>query len=86
MARDMTIREALRAARPETVTIRLPVEKSKPKCLLVSVNGVRYSIERGKAVDVPWAVAEVIEQSVRSDEAVRERIERLVANPSMAVI
>lgn len=86
MAKSMTIREELRAGRPEKVTIKLPIDKSKPGSLLVSVNGVRYAIERGRAVEVPYAVAQVIEQSAASDEALEARIREMTENPNVQVI
>ena len=53
--------------------------------LLVSVNGIRYSIQRGKRVTVPWAVAQVIEQSEKSDLALMKRIEELSRNPYVTI-
>lgn len=76
-----TIREILRAGRPEKVSIHLPIDRRKPDTLYVSVNGVRYSIKRGQTVTVPWIVAQVIEQSEKSDIEVQERMARLSANP-----
>ena len=44
MGKQVNLRQALRQARPATVSIRLPLEKGKPEQLLVSVNAKRYSI------------------------------------------
>lgn len=79
-------RKALRAAHEDRVCIKLPLEKKLAKSLLVSVNGIRYLIERGKPVWVPYVVAEVIEQSVKADAALQARIEQLTSNPASMVI
>lgn len=85
MAIKKSIREQLREGRPDKVQISLPIEKSKPATLLVSVNGIRYGIQRGKRVTVPWAVAQVIEQSEKSDLALMKRIEELSRNPYVTI-
>lgn len=81
-----TFREKLRAGRPEKVSIRLPIDRRKPDMLYVSVNGVSYSIKRGQTVTVPWIVAQVIEQSEKSDIAVQERMAKLAANPLVSYL
>ena len=48
----------------ERVTVKLPRPRGgEDKRLFVGVNGIGYLIERGKEVEVPRAVAEVIERS-----------------------
>ena len=42
--------------------------------LFVSVNGVNYKIRQGVEVEVPPAVAEVLEHSQRQDECTAARI------------
>ena len=42
--------------------------------LFVSVNGVNYKIRRGVEVEVPRAVAEVLEHSQRQDDLTAARI------------
>ena len=54
--------------------------------LLVSVNGVRYSMEQGKTVTVPWNVWKVVDDSMKADEAVAERIDRLMSDPYVQTI
>ncbi|MBQ4065845.1 MAG: hypothetical protein IJD10_07065 [Clostridia bacterium] len=44
------------------VTIRLPLSKSEKDDVFVAVNGKRYQIKRGVAVEVPWNVAKVLER------------------------
>ena len=86
MAKQEPLRQWLRRARPATVTVRLPLEKGKPEQLLVSVNAKRYSIQRGKTVEIPWAVAQVIEQSEASDRALALRLRALAEHPPVAVL
>lgn len=86
MGKQVNLRQALRQARPATVSIRLPLEKGKPEHLLVSVNAKRYSIQRGKTVEVPWAVAQVIQQSEASDRALALRLRALAEHPPVAVL
>ena len=51
------------AKKPKTVTIKLPLTRTESEDVYVSVNGKRYQIKRGVAVDVPWNVAKVLERS-----------------------
>ena len=51
------------AKKPKTVTIKLPLTRTEKDDVYVNVNGKRYQIKRGIAVDVPWNVAKVIERS-----------------------
>lgn len=44
------------------VTIRLPLSKNEKDDVFVAVNGKRYQIKRGVAVEVPWNVAKVLER------------------------
>ena len=63
------------AAEQDTVVIRLFKDNSRYKGdLFVSVNGVNYKIRRGVEVEVPPAVAEVLEHSQRQDELTAARI------------
>ena len=59
----------------KTVRIRLFQDNSRYKGdLFVSVNGVNYKIRRGVEVEVPAAVAEVLEHSQMQDERTAARI------------
>ena len=59
----------------KNVRIRLFKDNSRYKGdLFVSVNGVNYKIRRGVEVEVPPAVAEVLEHSQRQDELTAARI------------
>ena len=44
----------------EKVTIRLPITRNEKDDVYVAVNGVGYLIQRGKDVEVPASVAEVL--------------------------
>lgn len=82
----MNIREKLRANRPEKVMIYLPIDKNKPETLYVGVNGKRYSIQRGKQVSVPWAVAQVIEQSEKSDLELMKKLRHMSDHPMVGML
>lgn len=59
----------------KTVRIKLFKDNSRYKeDLFVSVNGVNYKIRRGVEVEVPAAVAEVLEHSQIQDERTAARI------------
>jgi hypothetical protein len=62
----------------ELVTIQLFKDNDRYKeDLFVSVNGQRFLIQRGKPVEVPAYVAEVIERSQSQDEQSGAMMERL---------
>ena len=66
----------------ETETIRLFSDGGKYKGdLFVSVNGVHYQLQRGKNIEVPPEVAEVIRHSQEQDDQTAARMEEL-ANKS----
>ena len=45
----------------KTVTIRIPIERDNKEDKVVWVNGRRFLIKRGVYVDVPAAVAEILD-------------------------
>ncbi len=47
----------------------------------VTINGVKYSVPRGKVVSVPKVVAEVLEQSAEQDAYAKRLDEALQKNP-----
>lgn len=51
------------AKKIKTVTIKLPISRTEKDDVYVNVNGKRYQIKRGVAVEVPWNVAKVLERS-----------------------
>lgn len=59
----------------EKVRIKLFKDNGRYKGdLFVSVNGINYKIRRGVEVEVPRAVAEVLEHSQRQDDLTAARI------------
>lgn len=53
----------------ETVTVRLFKDNSKYKDpVFVGINGKNYLIERGKEVEVPRCVSEVLKNSLAQDD------------------
>ncbi len=69
--------EAQSAASPEMVKIRLFKDNDKYKDdVFVAVNGRSFQIKRGVEVEVPGYVAEVLERSMRQDQATANMIER----------
>ena len=59
----------------EKVRVKLFKDNGRYKSdLFVSVNGVNYMIRRGVEVEVPWAVAEVLEHSQHQDDLTAARI------------
>ena len=59
----------------DKVRIKLFKDNGRYKSdLFVSVNGVNYMIRRGVEVEVPRAVAEVLEHSQRQDDLTAARI------------
>lgn len=64
----------------EKVSIKLFRDNGKYKDdLTVTVNGVTYQIQRGKTVEVPRYVADVIAQSERQDTQTANMLEKLVS-------
>ena len=63
----------------EKVTIKLFKDNGKYKDdLTVTVNGITYQIQRGKTVEVPRYIADVIAQSERQDTQTANMLEKLV--------
>lgn len=62
----------------ELVTVRVPrLAGSTRQDLFVGVNGRTWLIQRGRDVQVPRFVAEVIEQSISQREKVDDMIDRM---------
>jgi len=65
-------------AEKKNVRIRLLKDTSRYKGdLFVSVNGVNYQLQRGKNIEVPPEVAEVIRHSQEQDDQTAARMEEL---------
>lgn len=64
-------------AAEEMVTIRLFKDNERYKDdVFVAVNGRRWQIRRGEAVEVPKYIADVLEQSMQQDARTAGMIER----------
>ena len=71
-------------AKKKTETIRLFSDSGKYKGdLFVSVNGVNYQLQRGKNIEVPPEVAEVIRHSQEQDDQTAARMEELAELQAM---
>lgn len=56
----------------ETVRIRLPVTRELSEDAFVGINGNTWQIKRGVYVDVPLAVAKVLERSEKMQQVAME--------------
>lgn len=56
----------------ETVCIRLPVTRELSEDVFVGINGNTWQIKRGVYVDVPLAVAKVLERSEKMQQVALE--------------
>lgn len=57
----------------DTYKIMLPISNEKQDDVFVSVNGKTYQIQRGKEVEVPACVYEVLMNSQKMDALALER-------------
>ena len=76
-ARLKAERDAAEAARAEKETIRLPITGNGDDDVFVSVNGYKYLIQRGKEVEVPRFVAEVLKNSENQKAATYRMMEEM---------
>lgn len=64
-------------AKAETKTVFLPrASETEQQFEFVCVNGKAYQVPRGKPVEVPLAVAEVLEHAQMQETALFERIRK----------
>lgn len=61
-----TVRDMLNAQPKVRIVIDQTGDESAPKRVFVGVNGYGFWIERGKPVDVPQAVVNVLRESVKT--------------------
>ena len=75
-----TTKKANNATENRRVTVRLPKNKGSNARQeeFFSVNGKNYIIERGKTVEIPEDVAEVIRNAEKAEEYAMEYAEGLV--------
>ena len=73
--------KAPKADAARKVKVRLFRDNNQYKdSLFVAVNGESYLIPRGVEVEVPWYIAEVIENSMNEDQKTAEHLRVLEAN------
>ena len=63
----------------EKTTVRIPVDRVNAGnvSMVVGLNGVFYTIRRGKPVQVPKAVADIVRHSLEQDDRTLQYIESL---------
>lgn len=74
---EKRMQEAMEAAKAEKETIRLPITGNGDDDVFVSVNGYKYLIQRGKEVEVPKFVAEVLRNSENQKAATYRMMEEM---------
>lgn len=74
---EKRMQEAMEAAKAEKETIRLPMTGNGDDDVFVSVNGYKYLIQRGKEVEVPKFVAEVLRNSENQKAATYRMMEEM---------
>ena len=74
---EKRMQEAMEAAKAEKETIRLPITGNGDDDVFVSVNGYKYLIQRGKEVEVPCFVAEVLRNSENQKAATYRMMEEM---------
>ena len=74
---EKRMQEAMEAAKAEKETIRLPITGNGDDDVFVSVNGYKYLIQRGKEVEVPRFVAEVLRNSENQKAATYRMLEEM---------
>lgn len=60
---ENTAAETVEEPKEKYVRIRLPLTREQKEDVYVGLNGVGYLIQRGKEVDVPAGVAEILQRS-----------------------
>ena len=74
---DKLMQEAMESAKAEKETIRLRITGYGDDDVFVSVNGYKYLIQRGKEVEVPRFVAEVLRNSENQKAATYRMMEEM---------
>ena len=74
---EKRMQEAMEAAKAEKEPIRLPITGNGDDDVFVSVNGYKYLIQRGKEVEVPRFVAEVLRNSENQKAATYRMMEEM---------
>lgn len=69
-----------KATKPEKVKIMVPIAPGQTGDIHPCVNGEEYTIKRGEYVEVPWYIAEAIENSLYQQNAAIRLNEKLKKN------
>lgn len=84
---DAAKAEAQQAQDGEKVLIRLFKDNNRYTApVFVGINGETWLIQRGVDVEVPKAVAEVLERSAAQDEEAARRAEALAASSAKTIM
>ena len=75
LERDM--HAAMQKEKKNTVKVKIPKTETEREDVFVCVNGMSFLIQRGKEVDVPKFVAEVLKNSEEQREAAYALMEKL---------
>lgn len=68
----------LRSERPETQKIKLFKDNGRYRNdVFVSVNGRSFLLQRGVELELPYAIAQVVKQSIMQDEQAAKLVSRL---------
>lgn len=63
--------------KPKMVKIMVPIVQGQTGDIHPCVNGEEYTIKRGEYVEVPWYIAEIVQNSIMQEQKVLRRIEEL---------
>lgn len=74
---ERDLHEAMQKAKKDTVKVKIPKTETEREDVFVCVNGCSYLIQRGKEVEVPKFVAEVLKNSEEQREAAYNLMEKL---------
>lgn len=75
LEKDMHV--AMQKEKKNTVKVKIPKTETEREDVFVCVNGCSYLIQRGKEVEVPKFVAEVLKNSEEQREAAYELMEKM---------
>lgn len=87
MAEVKTSKQEAAAQAQETRTVFLPrASETEQQFEFVCVNGKAYQVPRGKPVEVPAAVAEVLEHAQTQETELLDRIHKMQADAQLDYI
>lgn len=74
---ERDLHAAMQKEKKNTVKVKIPKTETEREDVFVCVNGMSFLIQRGKEVDVPKFVAEVLKNSEEQREAAYALMEKL---------